>query len=346
MTAKPKKSGAKTALKAVFWTVLALLIIAIVLLSPKRGELKQSFPERDLGEWAAASPRAWMAQLRGDIMLSDIAMAGSHDSGTEYVLLPLIARCQDSSISEQLSMGVRALDIRLNTKQVQDGSYELFISHGFVPCKTGSWILSEDLSFAQVLEECCAFLDANPTETVLLLLKHENGEGTAQELQAAIDRCAADYAEYWYDEAREPTLDEARGKIVLARRYGEGEENLSGLDFCWQDQGGSQVQPESWAEHEVSDELSLWVQDRFEYEREDKWNAVSDCLEDTRKGFSLNYLSTKGSSFVGVPRRYAKSLNARFMELELEKESDLGVVMLDFVTPELAARIYATNEMG
>lgn len=342
---KKEKSGRAKVLVMLICVLLVLMIVLLLLLRPSSGSIKQVFPEQDLGRWASVPPESWMSELSDDTLLCDIAMPGSHDSGTQYALVPFISRCQDNSIAEQLDMGIRALDIRLNTKAA-DGGYELSISHGFVPCKSSYSILSEDLSFNEVLSCCFDFLRANPTETIFMLLKHENGEGSAAELQTEIDKCVGENALLWYDEADCPTLEQARGKIVLARRYGEGESGLSGLDFCWEKQNGSSPVAETWAEHKVNDELSLWVQDRYEYETEDKWRAVLDCLSDSREGFSLNYLSTKGGKAQGIPKSYAKNLNLFFAEHGLDSDADLGVVFFDFVRPALAAKVYSTNKIG
>ena len=346
MTATSKRNKGATALLAMVWIWLAIFAIVLILLWPSAGDFKQKLPQPELGQWSEVSPQAWMAELEDKTPLSGITMAGTHDSGTKYSCLPLITRCQDTDIASQLQMGARALDIRLNSKGRPDGGYDLGISHGFLSCKTGWWIFGRDLSFSDVLNQCYAFLEQNPSETVLMLLKHENGEGTAAEIQAAIDECIGANADKWFIENRDPSLEEVRGKIVLARRYGEGEKGLPGLDFCWKNQDGSTVQPESWEEHAIDKDLSLWVQDRFEYEREDKWNTVKAALANGRTGYSLNYLSTKGSGMVGVPKRYAKSMNARFMELELEGETDYGVLFFDFITPELAEKTYSLNTLG
>lgn len=345
MTAKTKRNKVTTAILAMVWILLSVLAIVLVLLWPNGREFKQNLPQAELGQWSEISPEAWMAELEDETLLSNITMAGTHDSGTKYACMPLITRCQDTDIARQLRMGARALDIRLNSKSRPDGGYDLDISHGFLACKTGGWIFGRDLSFDDVLNQCYVFLEENPSETVLMLVKHENGEGEAKEIQRAIDECIGENTDKWFMENRDPTLEEVRGKIVLARRYGESEAGLPGLDFCWINQDGSTIQPEPWEEHIIDRGLSLWVQDRFEYELEDKWNTVKEALEEEQEGYSLNYLSTKGSGIVGVPKRYAKNMNARFMELELE-EADYGVLFFDYLTPELSGKTYSLNSLG
>ena len=340
MKTKAKKAKGNKVLSTILWTLLSIVVLILALLWPNGRTFGQRLEPADLGEWEGVYSSQWMSKLPEDTRLSQISMAGSHDSGTEYALLPLIARCQDTQISQQLSMGVRVLDIRLNSKTGKNGQYRLGISHGFVPCKAGSWILGRDLSFERVLEECYTFLDENPTETILMMVKHENGSGTADEIQEAVDRAIGDDSKYWFTENRDPELGEVRGKIVLARRYGEGEADLPGLDFCWENQGGTDVCAEPCAQHKVNDDLSLWVQDRYEYNMEDKWDAITHCLSCEHSGFMINYLSSKGGGFQGVPQHYAKTLNKRYVETQ---QSSGGIVMFDFVTPELAEKVYALN---
>lgn len=79
--------------------------------------------------------------------------------------------------------------------------------------------LSGTKYFHDLLSECYAFLDANPSETVLMSVKREGtGRGTDQNLSTYL---ANRYltSDRWYTKAEIPTLAEARGKMVLVRRF-------------------------------------------------------------------------------------------------------------------------------
>ncbi|ESA44124.1 PLC-like phosphodiesterase [Neurospora crassa] len=79
--------------------------------------------------------------------------------------------------------------------------------------------LSGTRYFHDLLSECYAFLDANPSETVLMSIKREGtGRGTDQHLSTYL---AAHYLtpDRWYSKPEIPTLEQARGRIVLVRRF-------------------------------------------------------------------------------------------------------------------------------
>ena len=135
-----------------------------------------------------------------------------------------------------------------------------------------------------------------------------------------------------------PTLGEARGRLVLLRRWEGGD----GLPFLWEDQKGADDVSQNTA---VTDEgaYRLWVQDRFEYGADDKWAAFTAGLNAPREAGDvlLSFLSTKGTGTYGHPYRFAKRLNAQL--LELDSAALRGWIAVDFGTPKLAEHIYSTN---
>jgi pimeloyl-ACP methyl ester carboxylesterase len=217
----------------------------------------------------------WMAGLSGDMNLASLALPGTHNSGANYLSLendidlaqilrpsvpdlpwgldekllnalgkldPLIdavvglyALNQESTISEQLSNGIRYLDIRFNYDEAND---RMLIANG--PVNYGSLDLA--------MQEIEAWLAANPSETILLKPRIDDGHSdalmknffndryvyrsltspspalrtfTAEEL--ATNPFADDHARqtpligdsiFWLGD-RLPSLSEARGKIVL-----------------------------------------------------------------------------------------------------------------------------------
>ena len=57
-----------------------------------------------------------LSYLSDEVYLSELNIAGTHDSATAWVAMENVARCQEKTISEQLMMGIRLLDIRLTKK--------------------------------------------------------------------------------------------------------------------------------------------------------------------------------------------------------------------------------------
>ena len=110
-----------------------------------------------------------LSEISDKVWLSQLNIAGTHDSATAYVSMENAARCQDKTIKEQLNMGIRLLDIRLTKK-----GDEFYLVHAFADCFSDKE-KSERLSFGQVLSDCKNFLKDNPGETVILSIKHDRG---------------------------------------------------------------------------------------------------------------------------------------------------------------------------
>lgn len=330
-TTKPRSFG--RILLRVLLVLLALLVLAAIVL------WIIPLTERDDGGTVDGSAD-WMAKIDGSRALSELAIPGTHDSATQYVQLAYFSKCQTKDIRGQLDAGFRYLDIRLGA----DGE-RLKLMHGFTSCKTGPMPWSSALYLEDVLDQCYAFLHEHPTETILFAVKQEHGDERVSDFQILLSNYIERNRDMWLLTDTMPTLDDARGKLVLLRRYADeasfGPEG--GLPLIWADQGGH----DNFSLNTVaSDNLTyrLWVQDRFEYDAEHKWTAFLGGLR-TAPGTSeecyLNFLSTKGTAAYGHPFGYAKTLNPRLLDLPLTSGS--GWIVVDFGTAEIAEHIYSAN---
>lgn len=81
-----------------------------------------------------------------------------------------------------------------------------------------------------MLETCYAFLEAHPSETVLVSLKREGiGGATDEHLGAVLERHYFGVrGERWYTGVGIPYLGDVRGRLVLVRRFEVGEARGSG----------------------------------------------------------------------------------------------------------------------
>jgi hypothetical protein len=129
-----------------------------------------------------------------------------------------IAQTQNQTLTEQLNEGVRFLDIR-----VQEDNDDLEIVHGSL--QVGSLMFTSD-----VLAPVTAWLQANPTETVLMSVQADSQGTGSQDIDTAfwadaskpsipLNPSSAPYKSYfWQATPAEPvpsTLGEARGKLVI-----------------------------------------------------------------------------------------------------------------------------------
>ena len=297
---------------------------------------------------ASGQSADWMAQLDGERYLSEISLPGTHDTGSHYVPLNYIFQCQDTTVAQQLEYGYRYLDLRLVIGE-KDGEPALVIKHNFATCRTGAFPFSKSLYLEDILTDVYAFLEAHPSETVILCMKAENGDDDIGDVQRLLYEQVDEKAGMFYTDNVIPTLDEVRGKIVLATRFedkiGVGEAKR-GLNFDWQDQGDKTVVDVPYAISMINDDQALWVQDRYNYDIKDKLDAIYDDLENCQadvETFSLNFTSTSGSAFAGHPKKYAKTINTELLNYAWKEGTCYGVVIVDFATEDLAKCIYETN---
>lgn len=161
----------------------------------------------------------WMESLPDTLPLSALSIPGTHNSHTHYRALPSV-RCQLVDIKTQLENGIRFLDIRVQPASATDVSKRaLYLVHGAFPISlTGGKYLDA------VLETCYAFLERNPSETILVSLKREGREGVGGASDAHLAAILEKHyfepeARRWYLCPKIPYLGSARGKLVLVRRY-------------------------------------------------------------------------------------------------------------------------------
>ncbi|MBD5099576.1 MAG: phosphatidylinositol-specific phospholipase C domain-containing protein [Clostridiales bacterium] len=331
-TKKAPKKGIRFLLM-VFGGILAVLLLAVVVLVTT-----------PLTERVDAAPVAgsadWMARLPDDVPLGELSIPGAHDAGTQYVQLGFFSKCQARSVGQQLEDGFRYLDIRLAVSG--DG---LGLNHGFCECRTGAAPWSGRLMLEDVLEDCYAFLSAHPTETVIFAVKQEHGDESVAEFQHVLDRYIQADIERWYLDSELPSLGEARGRLVLLRRYDdEAELGMSaGIALVWPNQNGYDAPAKAFSDQDCFvGSLTLAVQDRYEYDEEEKWAAF--CAEaDDPDAVVLRFLSTKGHMTFGHPYRYAKELNPRLLALCEGQDVSLGWTVIDFGNARLASAIYEQN---
>lgn len=190
--------------------------------------------------YSSANLSSWMRFFKDDTPLSALSIPGTHNSPTCHRALPSV-RCQATSPPEQLDNGVRFFDIRVQPEAPLDPANDrLILVHGVFPISlTGNKYLRD------LLQEVYAFLDRNPTETVIMSLKRE-GTGNATDAQLSRilrDHYAAD-SNRWFTAPRIPYLGEARGKIVLVRRFALE-------DALKQEWGGAGwgIDAENWADN-------------------------------------------------------------------------------------------------
>ena len=267
----------------------------------------------------------WMSQVPDSMELDDILIPGTHDSCSKYCQMAWFSKCQGQDVSEQLNGGFRYLDIRLESE-----GEDMVLHHGPAKCRTG--VLGKTLTFEMVMKDVDRFLDEHPSETVILNVKKEGGSDSQADFSKRMEEYMKD--EHVYQGSSLPTLGQARGKVIMARRY----DGNQGIPMYWKDQPGQKVDDGSWVENG-----ELCVQDHYELEKDTKWKVFTDTLKCKEDGLILNFLSTKGKGKLGHPVKYATPLNGRLMEEDLHDAR--GIIIVDYGTQAVAEKVYKANLM-
>lgn len=283
---------------------------------------------------------SWMHGIADNIPLSALSIPGTHNSPTHHRALPSV-RCQVTTVRQQLENGIRFLDIRVQSESPLDPAKDgLILVHGVFPIS-----LRGAQYFRPVINDVLAFLEQNPSETIIMSVKREGpGNATDEQLSRIMRDHYAGDVNKWFTAPRIPTLGEARGKIVLVRRF-RLEERLNGE---WSGAGWC-INADTWADNtpnSLCPSGDLCIQDFYEVlETEtiekkiqysiDHLKRAAKCVcpspeSNTKQPFYINFLTAsnfwKQSCW---PDKIAARLNPAIVDFLCTKhnmpEDDCGV---------------------
>lgn len=289
--------------------------------------------------------KKWLSKISDDTPLLRINIPGTHDCVTQYVQFSHISKCQNKNIYEQLCLGIRGLDIRVESR----GS-RLKMVHAVAKAFNTRSHLGPQMDMADVLNHCYKFLDENPGEAIVFQFKNDS----AREQEKCFDNLFNTYIkenrDKWFLENREPLLSEARGKIVLIRRCKmadrkEYTDKNTGVDFSrWVEQ--DELTPEPLVlKTGGENEMTFVIQDRFKYKPRQRWSEVIRPFLDSMKPFEnthiINYLSTAGG--LKGPYNNSKIINPEFIGYPLKNGNYYGMIYMDFPTEQITEKIIKTN---
>ena len=280
------------------------------------------------GTRAHAAGNDWMATLPDATRLSAITLPGTHNAGARFEPIAGTAQCQTATIAAQLGFGIRLLDVRCrhvnNAFQIYHGS------------------IYQKIDFAEVLRQVSRFLDENPRECVILSVKEE-GKATraTRNFETTFDTYLAPDRARWELGAKVPVLREARGKIVLLRRFGAA--------------GALGLAATPWPDNTAFKQGGLKVQDHYQVkDPAAKWDQIATALNDAFTGtepdlLHLNFTSGYQPGAFGIPniRVVANAINPQLADyFRRAKPGFYGWVIMDFATAELAEFVYRQNGSG
>ena len=271
----------------------------------------------------------WMKDLDDNKAITELVLPGTHDSTTNICDLPYFTKTQNTTIAEQLNIGVRTFDMRLVIEKEK-----IKFTHSSFNCKENAF---KNLYLDKVCTLMYDFLDKNPTEAIIFIAKQEAGKEPISELDRIFEATIKEKMNYWYLSNTVPLLKDVRGKIVLLTRY----DSKYGMNIYWSDQGNKDNTSLTYDKY-TFDSYNAYIQDRYKYKKDVKWEAfTSDIGNIPENTFVLNYLSTTEGGLTN-PRNIANSLNKKFMEYTIPN-SFKGSIMLDYINSNLVERIINAN---
>ncbi len=303
----------------------------------------------------SASAENWMSRLNDNLSIGAISIPGTHDAGTgngftaEFApLAEQFATTQDRSIGEQFRSGIRAFDMRPAIVK-ENGRNRLHIFHG---------VMKTDLSFEDAIYELIDSLKANPTEFIIIVMRHESdGDGNSKEwsgtMQSFLNKNGV--KEHIANYSPTLTVGDMRGKILVLSRKEYGQTPVGGFILHWTSDEDLEKQKSAIIKGRHS-EGSLYVQDYYETIGE-KMKIKTDCIKrmiDEARNLPLEkprpliINHTSGYSAIGKIgeveaattdgyRHNASVTNAATIKMLKKTRGPVGIIMMDFA---------ATNKSG
>lgn len=310
---------------------------------PSKATLAVYSSAHDLGNW--------MRELNDDLPLTTLSIPGTHNSPTCYTALPSV-RCQAVGVPEQLNNGVRFMDIRVSANKDDD---KLSLCHSAFPISlTGGKYLGD------MLDDVYRFLEAHSSETIIMSVKREGtGKGSDEDMSRYLKSVHIDnHADRWRTDTTVPTLGQARGKIVLVRRFnadeslkGENEGRGFGIDAAaWPDNCedgscGSNFRVQDF--YEITDSQNIdkkvsYSHGHLERAAQPKYSPGGDVPP-----FFVNFLSA--SNFFNAtcwPERIAAKVNPSVVEYLCTTHGDAGKGPNGLEVGSASAGVVVTDWVG
>ena len=343
---------------------ISLILCVLMILSSLFVMPFSAFAEDEEQTLSTVPLSDWMSVIQGNTKLTEITIPGTHDTcANEFATSSILMRsfkCQKQTIPELLEDGVRHLDIRCETDK---NTHSTKTVHSTTDCYRNGSLYYLDFVFQEVFD----FLDAHPTETVILQIKEDDAKKGPPLFTEAIYEYIHgygqnkyfygedyDYHDYWYLGKSVPTLDEVRGKIVLFNRF-DGDiansgstvsEEESGQKVQWPDQTSSTYKAPVWEDFTDTNTGigTIHVQDKYRYSSSNKIKAIRDTLEmPHNKGeYTINFTSMNAG--LEYPQAAANKINPQLPDLLTQKNKPFGVIPMDFVDESVTRPVILCNE--
>lgn len=288
----------------------------------------------------------WLKNISDETLLCNINIPGTHNSCACFIDFPYFSKCQNLTIKEQLEIGIRFFDLRIEAK-----NGEVKTVHSILSCRKKKFSRKK-LTVDDVLFDITSFLKENTTETVLLCVKRDNGVSPEETYRIFFERYVKNN-DLFFTENRIAALGEVRGKTVLINRceVGKFTDLTSGLNLSnWPDQTNFDNSTEKENIIIKKDGLQrntgYFLQDFYTLPKKQKWQkAILPAIENAHlhKDIVINFFSANNG--FSSPKMYKKYIYRKFDSVKLKKRQKYGWIILDFPEKEVTEKIINSNFM-
>ena len=291
----------------------------------------------------------WMKSIPDTVLLSEVNLPGTHDTGAMAVVQDMsgvldnasITKCQKHYFEEQLATGIRSFDVRCNATSSAKSVDDVMIIHGngMIQCYDR---YGKALTLGNILYLSQEFLKAQPSETVVLLIKPDDGthEDLARTLKAYIDTHPA----LFWQSNTVPTMRQARGKIVLLRRFETNSTNgltAFGPDLTqWDKQDYAATK--GLVKLPGTTGCSVYIQDAYQQTGGAKKEYVSGAISQSPSVPKNAYIYNYTSCTLGFVIDTTRDVNAWLYQQALDGKR-LGHIMMNYSDFILSQKIYRSN---
>ena len=267
----------------------------------------------------------WMSLVSDNKTITELTIPGTHNSGAMYdvPVLPDTAKTQTLSISEQLNIGVRFLDIRC--KVIEN---RLILHNGFA---------NQKLTFDNIIDTCKKFLKFNSSETIILELRDDAYPlNNTQIFESVFNKHIKNYnSSLFFLENRFPCLGEVRGKIILIRNFEVSDITLKGID----------------KKEKIKDSSILKQNQHKDQTVEQKWHYIKqfffNAKNDSKSVLYMNYTSGyKKTTFLGIPsvKKISETINPLVNGFfKLSENARYGIIIMDYISENSTSLIISMN---
>lgn len=265
--------------------------------------------------------KVWMKSLEDNTQIVDLSIPGTHDSGSLHNIFDFFGKCQELTIENQLKVGVRFLDIRLQMR-----NNEFYVVHS---------IIDQKIKFDDCLKVISDFIENNPTEFIIMSIKKDADTiNSTKDFDQTLIELLSKNDNIKFDNQMPSTVGVARGNIYILNRFTNKDIGIPAYN--------------NWRDSESFYLDNIYVQDNYRVlNTDEKITDIIKAFEVQQKENTLviNFMSCYLEKDI-FPLMYALKPSLvinDWLRENITKFDSTGILLADFMTEDLAESIYMRN---